>query len=309
MSGLELSSHRPRNAPGLLSEPRRSDILSYLKFGAASDPRSIAALYRTEGGEDGTMAPSPELDGFLTVITLQPLNSFTLMRSGKSLQVPTSPRGTFGVHDLRYAYSSPMLRRVFTLNLVFSKAFLQDMRPSSARRAMDLLKDHVAYDFADETLLHMALAVLPEFQRPEAANHLFVDQMMLAAATHLIGRYGEKHSSVAAPGRMSARHEHLAKEFLRSSLRSNVTLSDVSSACGLSSAYFSRSFKKATGVTPYRWLLLQRLELAKTLLQATDDTLQEVASACGFSDQSHFTRTFTRLQGASPGAWRRLRRS
>jgi AraC family transcriptional regulator len=149
---------------------------------------------------------------------------------------------------------------------------------------------------------------MPQFQRPETANLLFIDQMMIAAVTHLTAKYGPARSSTLAPGPLSVRHERLAKEFLLSNLRGNVTLSDVAIACGLSSAYLARSFKKATGMPPYKWLLMQRLDLARTLLQSTDDTLTDIADACGFSDQSHFTRAFSRLQGVSPGAWRRLKR-
>jgi AraC family transcriptional regulator len=306
----ELTRSIADTTPGLLSEPTRSDVLSYIKFGAASDQRSIAALYRTERSDEVTTAPSPELDGFLTVINLQPLAPFTLKRNGKSIRLPLTPRGTVGIHDLRNEYSAPTgLQRVFSLNLIFSTAFLADMRSNSAHHAMDLLKDRVGYDFIDETLMHMALALVPQFQRPETANRLFVDQMMIAAVTHLIGRYGPPHSSTLAPGRLSARHERLAKEFLLGNLQGNVTLSDVALACGLSSAYLARSFKKATGMPPYKWLLIQRLELARTLLLSTDDTLTDIASACGFADQSHFTRTFSRLQGVSPGVWRRLKRS
>jgi AraC family transcriptional regulator len=44
---------------------------------------------------------------------------------------------------------------------------------------------------------------------------------------------------------------------------------------------------------------------AKSLLREADRPLVEIASACGFADQSHFTRVFTCIVGASPGAWRK----
>ena len=46
-------------------------------------------------------------------------------------------------------------------------------------------------------------------------------------------------------------------------------------------------------------------DLAKNLLRKQEKTLSDVALACGFADQSHFTRVFTRMTGISPGAWRR----
>jgi transcriptional regulator GlxA family with amidase domain len=59
------------------------------------------------------------------------------------------------------------------------------------------------------------------------------------------------------------------------------------------------------GTSPYRWLLLQRVSRAKSLLRKADWSLADIAAACGFADQSHFTRVFTSIVGASPGAWRK----
>ena len=67
-------------------------------------------------------------------------------------------------------------------------------------------------------------------------------------------------------------------------------------------------FKQATGVAPYRWLTKQRVERAKELLQDPGRELADIAQRCGFVDQSHFTRVFSRSEGYSPGRWRRLHR-
>ncbi|MCY0854617.1 helix-turn-helix transcriptional regulator [Cupriavidus sp. D39] len=48
-----------------------------------------------------------------------------------------------------------------------------------------------------------------------------------------------------------------------------------------------------------------RLERARALLRDTALPLAQVAIACGFSDQSHFTHVFSRALGVSPGNWRR----
>jgi methylphosphotriester-DNA--protein-cysteine methyltransferase len=49
-----------------------------------------------------------------------------------------------------------------------------------------------------------------------------------------------------------------------------------------------------------------RVERAKELLPNSKLSLSDVALACGFGDQSHFTRTFTATVRLSPGVWRRL---
>jgi AraC-like DNA-binding protein len=75
--------------------------------------------------------------------------------------------------------------------------------------------------------------------------------------------------------------------------------------CGLSVNYFSRAFKECTGLPPHQWLIRRRIEVARALLSNPDISLAEVALICGFADQSHFTRVFSRVMGISPGAWRR----
>jgi AraC-like DNA-binding protein len=61
-------------------------------------------------------------------------------------------------------------------------------------------------------------------------------------------------------------------------------------------------------MAPHQWLLRQRIEKAKDLLAQGTQPLSTMASACGFADQSHFTRVFTRVVGLTPAEWRRMRR-
>jgi AraC family transcriptional regulator len=76
---------------------------------------------------------------------------------------------------------------------------------------------------------------------------------------------------------------------------------------GLSKAHFVRKFKAATGVTSHRFVMNKRLNRALELLSASDKSLTDIATLCGFSDQSHFGRVFKRTLGLTPGAWRQTR--
>jgi len=84
---------------------------------------------------------------------------------------------------------------------------------------------------------------------------------------------------------------------------------DVAAACALSQGYFARAFLASTGKTPYRWLLERRVSAAQRMLSTTQLSLTEVGLACGFSEQSHFTRIFRNTVGVPPGSWRRSRGS
>ncbi len=73
----------------------------------------------------------------------------------------------------------------------------------------------------------------------------------------------------------------------------------------LSSGHFCRAFKVSTGETPHAFLIRQRIRRAQTLMLQTDDTLSQIAYACGLTDQAHLTRLFRRVVGATPLVWRR----
>ena len=81
-------------------------------------------------------------------------------------------------------------------------------------------------------------------------------------------------------------------------------MAQLAAECNLSPRYFARAFKKSTGMPPHRWLTQRRLARAKDLLASSDLTLTEIATACGFYDQSYFTRVFAKYEGTSPGRWR-----
>ena len=67
----------------------------------------------------------------------------------------------------------------------------------------------------------------------------------------------------------------------------------------LSVYHFARQFRAATGLPPHQYVIAQRVERAKRLLQG-DLSLAEIAAGVGFSDQSVFCHHFKRLVGVTP---------
>jgi transcriptional regulator GlxA family with amidase domain len=59
------------------------------------------------------------------------------------------------------------------------------------------------------------------------------------------------------------------------------------------------------GSPPMVYVSMRRVDRAKLMITSTGQTLTEIALACGFADQSHLNRCFSRLIGVSPGKWRR----
>jgi AraC family transcriptional regulator len=97
------------------------------------------------------------------------------------------------------------------------------------------------------------------------------------------------------------------QRFIDANLNLKIGTQDLASLVDLSSSYFARAFRATTGETPRAYLIRRRIERAKELMVETDFSIVQIACDCGFADQPHLTKLFTRIEGLSPGAWRRER--
>jgi AraC-like DNA-binding protein len=80
---------------------------------------------------------------------------------------------------------------------------------------------------------------------------------------------------------------------------------DIARHVAISPDYLTDCFQQELGLTPMAYLSRCRIRRARELLDTTDDTVTSIALAVGFSEVSHFTRTFHREVGVSPRAYRR----
>lgn len=95
-----------------------------------------------------------------------------------------------------------------------------------------------------------------------------------------------------------------AIELVESTLDQPVSLQQLAEAASMSTYHFARTFKATTGVTPMRFVWQRRIELARSMLKDNKFTLVEVALACGYSSQSHFTTAFKESTGLTPAVYR-----
>ncbi|MES2490263.1 MAG: helix-turn-helix domain-containing protein [Pseudomonadota bacterium] len=99
-----------------------------------------------------------------------------------------------------------------------------------------------------------------------------------------------------------------ARQYIESNLGRNLSVEELARMTGLSASHFSRQFKHSAGISPHHYVTRQRIEMASRLLLDDDRALADIAQITGFSDQSHFTRCFTRLIGCTPGSYRHSKR-
>lgn len=95
-------------------------------------------------------------------------------------------------------------------------------------------------------------------------------------------------------------HEHVEGR-----LHQPLTVRELADVARLSLHHFSRAFSSSTGLSPHRYLMQQRVQRAAKLLLETARPTPEIALEAGFADQSHLIRSFVRVTGRTPQAYRR----
>lgn len=95
-----------------------------------------------------------------------------------------------------------------------------------------------------------------------------------------------------------------AKDFIQEHTTDQLSLLDVSRKVNMSTFYFCKMFKKATGVTFTEYLSLVRIAKAKNLLLNPNLRISEIAFEVGFQSLTHFNRVFRKIVGRSPTQYR-----
>jgi AraC-like DNA-binding protein len=160
--------------------------------------------------------------------------------------------------------------------------------------------------FSDPGIMHLAQLFAQECASGESKSRLYGDTLSIALVLALSRLNTSKEQSIKH-GQLAPWQIRRVTEYFAAHLADDIQLQTVSDLVKLSRSYFSRAFKISTGLAPHQWLLQARIAKGQQLLLECDLPLAQIAVDLGFSDQSHFTRTFGRVVGQSPRAWQRTR--
>jgi YesN/AraC family two-component response regulator len=86
----------------------------------------------------------------------------------------------------------------------------------------------------------------------------------------------------------------------------NLNISLIGETFSMKSTYLSKLFKDQSGESLSDYMSRVRIEHVKRLLREEKATLQEVAGRCGFNDMNTFMRTFKKMEGITPGQYKKL---
>ena len=139
-----------------------------------------------------------------------------------------------------------------------------------------------------------------------ATESLYVESLANLLAVHLLKKYSNYEREILSrPKRLSSEKLNLVLEYIEANLDNKITLVDLATITGIGKFYFCRLFKSSTNTTPYQYILRQRVERAKRLLECSTLLIADISLECGFSSQSHLSKHFGNLVGISPTMYRR----
>jgi AraC family transcriptional regulator len=151
-------------------------------------------------------------------------------------------------------------------------------------------------------LANLAMKLYREFRLLDEVSPLAVEGLTLEIAAEASRRsrpvYGTK-----IPPRIQR-----AKDFLHAYFNTSITLNQIAESVEAHPVYLAREFHKHYHCTVGEYVRRLRVESACQRLSDSDESLSSIALNVGFSDQSHFSRTFKRLTGMTPTRYRKARR-
>jgi AraC-like DNA-binding protein len=129
-----------------------------------------------------------------------------------------------------------------------------------------------------------------------------------AKATELIALIWRDFTTPAREAR-PASSLHWMTSYMSLRLGEQMTVDDLAARAHLSPSRFAAVFRLQFGTSPHAYLTSLRIEHACSLLATTDATQAEIARLCGFADVPHFSKSFRRATGSTPGDYREAARA
>ncbi len=254
-----------------------------------------------------TAEPSASLgydEAFLVGVQLRNITGHEYWLNGRWRAVEPAVAGMTYIHDLRLDPRALVREPTHAFHFYFPLATLNAFADQNGISAISELIHRPMVGRDDPVMRSLSEAALAALREPHIASGLLLDEILSAACVHTLGRYGNARTPAHPRGTGLARWQELrAKEMM--SAHMDISLPELAQECRLSVTHFVRGFRRSTGMSPHQWLLARRIGKAKVLLTKSNLSLADIALACGFSSQSHFTAAFTSSTDLSPGRWRR----
>jgi AraC family transcriptional regulator len=183
--------------------------------------------------------------------------------------------------------------------------FIQQVSGEALEINPDRLELLPEFRTRDPQIEAIGLMLLTELQQGNRGSRLYIESLTNVLAVHLIRQYtATQPQRPIYEGGLPQRQVSQVLDYIHDHLEQDIKLADLAVLLDMSQFHFSHVFKQAIGISPYQYLLQQRIERAKQLLKESDCSIMEIALSCGFNSHSHLSKQFRQLTGMTPTAYR-----
>ncbi len=156
--------------------------------------------------------------------------------------------------------------------------------------------------------LEQALAIVAELESELHVRRPGGRFMACGHLIRLIGFLSRCYSELHQTSRVVELEIGRVLSYIEEHLSEALTIDDLARVAGMAPATFMRRFRHAVGGSPLDYTIRRRIaRVCERLRQGDDQKLAVIAAACGFSDANYFSRTFKRIMGCTPRAYRAAR--
>ena len=144
--------------------------------------------------------------------------------------------------------------------------------------------------------------------RDEAsANAYYVESIGTMLGTHLLQALAHRAGRSERDGGLADEALLRVTRYIEQHLGESLSLAALGGVAGFSSSHFGRLFKASTGMAPHEYVMRRRVARAEEMLHDSDRKEVEIASLCGFSDETLMARWFRRILECRPSEIRAQR--
>jgi AraC family transcriptional regulator len=214
------------------------------------------------------------------------------------------PTGSLAILPAGLPYKASSTRAAATMVLGMAPEFLQSVARTPSMKAVEL---RPGYGLSDSFVQEACIALARDIREGYPSGSMYGESIAVALAAHLVRNHSADprlHSGMLSASDL--KRERI-REFVLERLEEPLSLAQMASFVQLDVYSFARWFKRAFGMAPHQYVLVERVERAKALLRSTTQSVVSVALQCGFSSQSHLTTSFRRHVGVAPKAFRSVR--
>jgi len=179
------------------------------------------------------------------------------------------------------------------------------LRKSRLLDAEDLPRLDGTYPCAsDARLTSIISAMVREYESGSPSGRLYAESLSLAFAARLNGIARENRGRYSAEEGLGRQRAKLLQDFVDASLAEDLSVADLARLVGISPSRFASLFRTSFSMPVHRYVVNRRIERAMCMLSMDGHRNADIAAACGFASESHFSDVFKRMTGTTPRNYR-----